>query len=108
MESRPNGVAPISQTQVVVQDLQQGHDKVLGTDTINGSPALHLGNGEPGMGREIWVDPTTYLPIRMTEHGSFGTAVLDYTWIPKSDPSAAGIFVLQPPAGFTEVPKIKG
>jgi hypothetical protein len=60
------------------------------------------------MGREIWVDPTTYLPIRMTEHGSFGTAVLDYTWIPKSDLSAAGIFVLQPPAGFTQVPKIKG
>jgi hypothetical protein len=41
---------------------------------------------------EVWVDPTTYPPIRMTEHGSFGAAELDYSWIPKSDPSAAGIF----------------
>jgi hypothetical protein len=97
-----------SQTQGIVQDIQEGHDRVLGTDTINGRLALHLGNDEPGMGREIWVDPSTYLPIRMTEHGSFGTAVLDYTWIPKSDPSTAGIFLLQPPPGFVQVPKIKG
>ncbi len=106
--SRSNVPAPISQTEGIVQDLQKGHDRVLGTDTINGKLALHLGNDEPGMGREIWVDPSTYLPIRMTEHGSFGTAVLDYTWIPKSDPSTAGIFLPQPPPGFVQVPKIKG
>jgi hypothetical protein len=96
----------ISQTQVVINDLRQGHDTVLGTDTINGRPALHLGNDEPGMGREFWVDPSTYLLIRMTEHGWFGSTELDYTWIAKSDPNAAGLFLPQVPAGFTKVPKI--
>jgi hypothetical protein len=96
-----------SQTQVVINDLRQGHDEVLGTDTVNGRPALHLGNDEPGMGREIWVDPSTYLLIRMTDHGSFGSTELDYTWIPKSDPNADGLFAPQVPAGFTKVPKIQ-
>lgn len=103
-----NATEPISQTQVVINDLRQGHDKVLGTDTINGRPALHLGNDEPGMGREIWVDPSTYLLIRMTEHGSFGSTELDYTWIPKSDPNADAVFAPQVPPGFTKVPKIQG
>lgn len=107
VSGHPGGPVPISQTQVVVQDLKEGHDTVLGTDTIDGKPALHLSNDEPGMGREIWVDPSTYLLIRMTEHGSFGTAELDYTWIPRSDPSAAGLFIPQAPPGFTKVPKIK-
>lgn len=104
---KPGAATGISQTQVVVNDLRQGHDTVLGTDTVNGRPALHLGNDEPGMGREVWVDPSTYLLIRMTEHGSFGSTELDYTWIPTSDPNAAGLFLPHVPAGFTKVPKIQ-
>jgi hypothetical protein len=55
------------------------------------------------MNRELWVDPETYLPLRMTANWAPGESyVMDYTWIP----GAAGERLMwpEPPAGSRQVP----
>lgn len=95
--------APMSQAAITARDLNTGTDKLLGTSVINGHTELHLSNDEPGMNREIWVDPNTYLPVRMTAHGSWGSYVIDYVWIPRTDQKVLAIFQPPVPAGFIKV-----
>jgi hypothetical protein len=95
--------APMSQAAITARDLNTGTDKLLGTSVINGHTELHLSNDEPGMNREIWVDPSTYLPVRMTAHGSWGSYVINYVWIPRTDQKVLEIFQPPVPAGFTKV-----
>ena len=92
-----------NQAQVIAGNLRTGNDKVLGTSVVDGHMALHLSNDEPGMNREIWVDPTTYLPIRMTAHGTWGSYVMNYVWIPRTDQNLRATFLPPVPAGFTKV-----
>lgn len=92
----------------IINDLKSGHDKVTGTTTINGRAVLRLSNDEPGMNRQIWVDVNTYLPVRMTAHGSWGSYQMDYTWIPRTAESVAAAFAPQIPNGFTKVSQLSG
>ena len=56
------------------------------------------------MNREIWVDPGTYLPLRMTASRAPGESyVMDYTWIPFAE-AGAGLMWPEPPAGARKVP----
>jgi hypothetical protein len=97
-----------SQAAVIAGDLKSGLDTVLGTSVINGRTELHLANHEPSFNREIWVDPTTYLPVRMTAHGSFGSYVIDYVWIPRTDQDVRATFQPPIPSGFTKVTRLGG
>ena len=74
--------------------------------TIDGRQTLVLSNDEPGMNRQIWVDPATYLPVRMTAHWSGGSYQIDYTWVRRTPQSLAATFQPTVPAGFTKVAKI--
>ena len=54
------------------------------------------------MNREIWVDPGTYLPLRMTASRAPGESyVMDYTWIPFAE-AGAGLMWPEPPRGWLE------
>lgn len=87
----------------IARDLAKGTDHLLGQTTIEGRSVLHLSNSEPGMNRQIWVDPNTYLPVRMTARGSWGSYQIDYTWIPRTPQNLAKSFHAPIPAGFTQV-----
>jgi hypothetical protein len=67
-----------------------------------------LANNEPTMHRRIWVDPTSYLPVRMTAHGQGTSYVIDYTWIPRSEQTVAATFAPHIPPGFTKVSQLPG
>lgn len=90
----------------IARALAAGTDTVVGMATVNGQQTLELTNDEPGMNRQIWVDPTTYLPVRMTAHGSWGSYQIDYTWVRRTPQSLATIFQPTVPAGFTKVTQI--
>jgi outer membrane lipoprotein-sorting protein len=93
---------------LIAQDLKKGTDRVLGTTTINGRTVLRLSNDEPGMNREIWMDSTTYLPVRMTAHGSFGSYTIDYSWIPRTSQNISKILEPRVPSGFAKVSQLPG
>jgi hypothetical protein len=92
-----------NQATVMAQDLKAGNDKVIGTTVVDGRTVLHLSDNEPGMNREVWVDPTTYLPVRMTAHGSFGSYVIDYQWIPRNPANLLTLLRPSIPAGYPKV-----
>lgn len=54
---------------VIRSDLAKGSDRLLGHARLHGRPVLVLANNEPSIHRRIWVDPASYLPVRMTAHG---------------------------------------
>lgn len=93
---------------IIAQELRQGHDKIQGVTTIDGRTVLWLSNDEPGMGRQIWVDASTYLPVRMTAQGSWGSYQIDYTWIPRTAASVTATFAPHVPPGYTKVNRLTG
>lgn len=96
----------VNDASAIAGNLAAGADKVIGMTTIDGRQTLELSNDEPGMNRLIWVDPSTYLPVRMTAHGSWGNYEMDYTWVARTPQSLAATFVPAVPAGFTKVAQI--
>lgn len=84
----------------IAGDLANGTDQLLGLTTINGHPVLHLSNNEPGMRRQIWIDPTTYLPVQMTAHGSWGSYRISYTWTARTPQRVKADFRPAIPPGF--------
>lgn len=92
----------------IADALKQGHDRVIGMDTVNGHSVLHLSNDEPAMSRQIWVDASTYLPVRMTAGGAWGGYQIDYVWIPRTPQNVTRIYQPQVPAGFVKVTHFSG
>ena len=91
------------------RDLVKGNDRLLGHVRLHGRSALVLASDEPNMHRRIWVDATSYLPIRMTEHPQQGMSVIiNYTWIPRTKQAVAATFAPHIPPGFTRVNKLPG
>jgi hypothetical protein len=95
-----------SEAATIRHDLAAGHDRLLGRTSLHGRSVLLLSNDEPGMHRRIWIDPATYLPVQMTAHGSFGSYVIAYTWIPRTPASLRATFAAPAPAGFTKVARL--
>ena len=59
------------------------------------------------MHRQLWIDPATYLPVRMTASGTTVSYEIDYRWIPRTPASVAAL-VAPVPAGFTPVAVLPG
>jgi hypothetical protein len=78
------------------------HPRVVGHATIDGKDVLLLADtSEPTMHRVLFVDPATYLPVRLVERpDGIGLVTIDYTWLPGSE---AGQLWADPPAGAREV-----
>lgn len=109
-----SSVAELNQTsrptsEAIRRELVNGHDRLLGHARLRGRSALVLANDEPNMHRRIWVDATSYLPIRMTEHPQQGMSVIiNYTWVPRTQQAVAATFAPHIPPGFTRVNKLSG
>jgi hypothetical protein len=78
------------------------HPRVVGHAAIDGKDVLVLADtSEPTMHRVLYVDPATYLPIRLVERpDGIGLVTIDYTWLPGSE---AGQLWADPPVGAREV-----
>jgi hypothetical protein len=84
-----------------------GSYRVVGRQLVNGVNAIKLemviqGRIAGADGQTFWVDPSTYLPLRMESRGSQSSVVSDFRWLP---PTAANVAKVRVPipAGFTKV-----
>jgi hypothetical protein len=76
--------------------------KQVGEAALDSQRVLVLTDSEPGMHRRYFVDPGTYLPVRMVENpDGLGLVTIDYDWLPASEHALTWF---TPPAGATEVP----
>jgi hypothetical protein len=108
--------APIA-TQSAAASLQELHQVIAsgdftkaGTTVIDGQPALELIDhykidGQAGE-QIVWVDPSTYLPVRTLSDNAGNKNQVDYEFLP---PTSANMADLKPPIppGFTKTPTIK-
>ena len=95
---------PMSET--IRRDLLKGSDRLLGHARLHGRDVLVLANTEPSLHRRIWIDPATYLPVRITAHGQGLSYVIDYTWIRRTEQTVAATFAPHIPPGFTRVSRL--
>jgi len=96
--------------ETLIGDLRDA--RPVGTETIDGVTTTHLLDGEPGMNREIWVDASSLLPVRMTAHGTWGAYRIDYDWLARTDANRAQLLPVAPD-GYrvvqrTSVPDARG
>lgn len=98
----------VSTSEKIRRELLSGNDRVLGHTRLHGRPVLMLANNEPTLRRRIWVDPTSYLPVRMTAYGQGMSYVINYTWIPRSEQALAATFAPHIPPGFVKVSHLSG
>jgi hypothetical protein len=105
--------APIA-TQSAAASLQELHQTIatgdftkVGTTVIDGQPALELINHYKEGEQTVWVDPTTYLPIRTLSDDGGNTNQVDYQFLPPTPANMADLKPIIPP-GFTKTPTIQG
>lgn len=104
--SLPTTVAEALRTAVSCGSLTMaGHQTIGGTDTIKLT-------SRPGslISETIWVDPSTYLPVRVTFQSAAGYSstrqTADFTWLPPTAQNQAKLTV-PVPVGFRKVPLIE-
>ena len=95
-------------SEVLRSDLLKGRDRVLGHARLRGLPVLVLSSNEPSLHRRIWVDPASYLPVRITAHGQGMSYIIDYTWIRRTEQAVAATFAPHIPPGFSKVNQLTG
>ncbi|WP_027343955.1 hypothetical protein [Hamadaea tsunoensis] len=100
--------SPFSDPQEIRDALTNGKAVLVGNEKVDGRDTVHLRlSGHPsatGPGVDLWVDATSYLPVR-TAYVMAKPAtgmVLDYTWLERTDENLAALN-LTVPAGFRRV-----
>ena len=81
---------------------------VAGHQTVDGTETIKLTSRPDSLISEtIWVDPSTYLPVRVTVRSAAGSSPVqqtaDFTWLPPTAQNQAKLTV-PIPAGFRKVP----
>jgi hypothetical protein len=89
----------------VNQQITDGAYTVSGPTTVDGVSALELAQTFPnGSVTDIWVDATTYFPVRWVNINSVVTQSWDFTWSPSTPANMAELAPPPVPAGFTQAP----
>jgi hypothetical protein len=88
----------------VEQQIDNGDFTVSGPMEVSGQQALELSQSDNGATIEIWVDPTTYLPLKSAWTLGWRVQTSLISWL---QPTDANMEVFSPPvpAGFTLVPE---
>lgn len=86
-------------------DLARGDLVLVGTERVDGHATEHLRmTGEAATASaDLWVDSTTFLPVRMTGQKAERHFTVSYEWLPRTAENLAQL-ELSPPGGFTEQP----
>lgn len=99
-------VTPPSVLEALRSQLHARGTRLAGHATIEGRDALVVADSEPGMHRVTYVDPDTYLPIRMVERpDGVGEVTIDYRYL---DASHRDVFDWAPPASARQVDQLPG
>jgi hypothetical protein len=97
--------------QIIQAGLTCGMFTVAGRQWVDGVDAIKLAGHPPAAGTTIWVDPSSYLPVRLTgrvqliagrtQKQDAATLTIDFRWLP---PTRANLKELTAPipAGFRE------
>jgi hypothetical protein len=108
--SRVVQLAPWSPTNVYAVDVHKGIFKITGRGKLHGHPVL-LASSYDGTQRDrFWLDPSTYLPLRVTStwgngyETQRGSYVIDYRSVPRSAFPVDRLPTV--PNGFTKVHEI--
>jgi hypothetical protein len=85
---------------------------VAGRQWVDGVDAIKLTGHKPAAEATIWVDPSSYLPVRLTgrvqlisggpEKQDAGTLTIDFRWLPPTSANLAKLTAPIPP-GFHQV-----
>jgi hypothetical protein len=94
----------------IEQGLQNGDLTIVGNAIVNGQQTIELSAAaasSPGTSYDIWIDPTTYLPVQATDTSSAATAQVEFEWLQATQSNLA---LLSPPipSGFTQLPVPNG
>lgn len=89
----------------IQQALQHGDLAIVGNAVIDGEQTIELSavaSSNEGS-YDIWVDPTTYLPVQVTQTSSAGALQTEFEWLPATQSNLA---LLNPPipSGFAQLP----
>jgi hypothetical protein len=82
--------------------LDNGEFAVVGQETLGDRSVTHLRETRPGVNSDVWVDSSTFLPIKSTFSSDIMTDSRDWTWVPKADANESD-FMPPIPDGFTKV-----
>jgi hypothetical protein len=85
---------------------------VAGRQRVDGVDAIKLTGHKPAAEATIWVDPSSYLPVRLTgrvqlisggtDEQDAGTLTIDFRWLPPTSANLKELTAPIPP-GFREV-----
>jgi len=99
----PNVITVFSQTpQAIEKELETGVFTLAEQQTIAGQSTLELTSDTGSTTVDLWVNPTTFLPVQETEVGTGNSHQMTFTWS-GATPSATSIFNVNIPAGYTQV-----
>jgi len=124
---RATGNEPASLAQAARDKVADGKATIVGRAVVDGHATLHLRElvhlpeptAPPGvhvpkalaqprvLHVDTWVDPLTYLPIRMRTGGSSGWSVSDTSWLPRTPANVAETRIVIPP-GFEHATQSSG
>lgn len=86
----------------IERDLDNGTFALVGRTTVDGARALLLTGGSGGEVERLWIDASTYLPLRQTlSSGHRVTSSITYSWHRATPELRAKLAVTIPP-GFTK------
>lgn len=97
--------------QIVQAGLTCGMFTVAGRQWVDGVDAIRLTGHKPAAGTTIWVDPSSYLPVRLTGRVQLsaggnekqdGTLTIGFRWLPPTSANLAKLSAPIPP-GFRQV-----
>jgi hypothetical protein len=89
--------------QAIRDALACGAYKIVGSQWVDGVDAIKLESQHGLVPSVIWIDPSSYLPVREVQNGGTQYAVqYDFKWLQPIPATLANLSV-RVPAGFTEV-----
>jgi hypothetical protein len=99
--SKPQLVAVRTMEHSIRTEIGRGQLKVVGTENLDGQPAIHLVAANEA-GSNLWVNRTTYFPIRFRTASAAGRNSTDYEWLPPTAENLAHLDFVAP-TGFKHV-----
>jgi hypothetical protein len=111
-DKRPTDIPDITDADSIRKAITDGTVELVGKENVDGLDTLHLRLHGPKRSYRIdmWVDSTSYLPVREIAAKSTGpdefpasaAVTATYTWLPRTEENLAKL-VLTPPPGFRQV-----
>jgi len=110
-EKQPAGAVlgvPYGDPDSIRADLAGGSLLLVGSEQVAGHATEHLrltvnAGGKVVVAEDLWVDSTTFMPVRLIGQKGSRHFTVSYEWLPRTAENLARL-ELTPPAGFAEKP----